>query len=522
MRRAWQQCLLSLALATTLAGVLPAQETAPPPRTLPPEPAPPAPFQAPAPDPCLRPLPINLPTALKLAGARDIDIAAAAARLQVAVAQLQQAEVLWVPSVTAGGDYFRHDGRIQDVQGNVFDTSKGSLMFGLGSGIGSSAVLSLNEAIFAPLAARQVVRAREADLRAAANDAVVAVTRAYFDVQHARGELAGAVEATRRTEELVRRAESLAKGLVPPLEVVRAQTELARRQEAELFARERWRVASADLLRVLRLDPGAQVEPLEPPSLRVELVRLDGPVDDLIALALTNRPELASQQALVQASLRLLRQEKLRPLVPSVLLRGASTPVTGTLGAGIFGGGLNGSLNNFAPRLDVDLQLLWQLDNLGFGNYARVQQRKAENQQALVELFRLQDRIAAETAEAFAQAQLAAQRVAVNERGLRYALESVEKNVAGLSQTRQAGDLVILVIRPQEVVAAIQALAQAYAAYYRSVADSNRAQFQLYRALGQPAELLLPGAAPPADAPECVNLPAPVQSGPGSPSDAPR
>jgi outer membrane protein TolC len=269
------------------------------------------------------------------------------------------------------------------------------------------------------------------------------------------------------------------------------------------LARERWRTASADLLRVLRLDPAAQVEPLEPPHLRIDLVRLDRPVDELIVLGLTHRPELAAQQALVQASLRLLRQERLRPLIPSVLLRGASTPVTGTLGAGVFGGGVNSSINNFGLREDIDLQLLWQLDNLGFGNRARVQQRKAENRLALAELFRVQDRVAAEVAQAFAQAQLAAARVDVMERGVKLAEESVAKNLVGLSQTRRAGDLILLVVRPQEVVAAIQTLAQAYADYYGAVADANRAQFRLYRAMGQPGQTLLddPHGAGPAPAP---------------------
>ena len=39
-------------------------------------------------------------------------------------------------------------------------------------------------------------------------------------------------------------------------------------------ARERWRVASADLARILRLEPTALVEPLEAPHLRVTLVAL--------------------------------------------------------------------------------------------------------------------------------------------------------------------------------------------------------------------------------------------------------
>ena len=335
-----------------------------------------------------------------------------------------------------------------------------------------------------------MVRARQAALQAAANDSLVAVTEAYFTVQQARGELAGAIDATRRAEDLVRRTQKLATSLVPPVEAVRAEAELSRRQQAELLARERWRVASAELLRVLRLDPTTQVDPVEPPHLGVTLVPLETPLDNLIPVALTLRPELASQQALVQASLQLLRQERLRPLIPSLLVRGVSTPASGTLAAGYFAAGTN-SLSNSGGRMDVDVQLLWQLDNLGFGNYARVQQRRAENQQAVVELLRVEDRVAAEVSQALAQAQTATARVGLAGRGLRLAVESAEKNLAGVSQTQRAGDLVVLVIRPQEAVASVQALAQAYTDFYGAVADANRAQFRLYRALGKPAQMLL-------------------------------
>jgi len=136
----------------------------------------------------------------------------------------------------------------------------------------------------------------------------------------------------------------------------------------------------------------------------------DRPVDDLIPVALTSRPELAAQQALVRAALERLRQEKMRPLLPSVLLRGASTPVTGTLAGGTFGGGLNDSINHFGARGDFDLQLLWEFQNLGFGNRARVAEQRAEHQLALLEAFRLQDRVAAEVVQAHAQVVSAAER----------------------------------------------------------------------------------------------------------------
>src|SRR5205807_10408169 len=105
----------------------------------------------------------------------------------------------------------------------------------------------------------------------------------------------------------------------------RARTELSRRRQAIQLARERWGLAGAELARLLRLDPTTVVQPMEPPQLQVTFVDVDKSADELIPIALTNRPELASQQALVQVSLQLLRQERLRPLVPSLLMRGAST-----------------------------------------------------------------------------------------------------------------------------------------------------------------------------------------------------
>jgi hypothetical protein len=186
-----------------------------------------------------------------------------------------------------------------------------------------------------------------------------------------------------------------------------------------------------------------------------------------------------------------LKQERLRPLIPSVLLRGYSTPVTGTLAAGYFGGGSNSSFGNGGVRGDLDLQVLWQFDNLGLGNRAQVHRREAENRLAIIDLFRIQDRVAAEVAQAFAQAQLAARRVGLAEKGVRSALNSADKNLVALGQTKGAGNQVVLLVRPQEAVAAVQALAQAYIDYYGAVADSNRAQFRLYRALGQPSQCML-------------------------------
>jgi outer membrane protein TolC len=160
------------------------------------------------------------------------------------------------------------------------------------------------------------------------------------------------------------------------------------------------------------------------------------------------------------------------------------------LTGGYFGGGINSDLRSFSARSDWDVQLVWELQNLGLGNRARERERQAEYQAALVEAFRVQDRVAAEVAQAHAQVESARQRLADADIGLREAADTLQKSLDGLSQTRRSGELLILVVRPSEAVLAIQGLAQANTDYYTALADYNRAQFRLYRALGQPAQCL--------------------------------
>ena len=430
-------------------------------------------------------LPIDLPSALRLVDARTLDVAVATKRIMQASAQFDQAKYAWLPTITLGTDYMRHDGRFQDAQGNIINPSRTSFM----AGAGINAILTPADAIFAPLAARQIVRSRRFDHDATENNTVLAVAEAYFSVQQARGELAGAEVAVRHAQELLRRTEQLAQGLVPPVEAVRARTELSQRKQAAYAAQERWRVSSADLIRLLRLDPSALVEPVEPAHLQVSLISLEHAIDTLIPVGLRNRPELSSQQALIEATLQRLKQERLRPLIPSLVLRGPATSSPGSFSGGVFGGG-NDAMSKYGGRSDIEVQVVWEFQNLLFGNKAKIKERQADHQVAILEMFRTQDRVAAEIVQAHAQAKSAADRLIDAESGLKDAAESVDKNFQGLSQTRRAGELLILLIRPQEVVAAIQTLARAYGDYYGAVADSNRAQFRLYRALGYPAQFV--------------------------------
>ena len=92
-------------------------------------------------------------------------------------------------------------------------------------------------------------------------------------------------------------------------------------------------------------------------------------------------------------------------------------------------------------------------------------------------------------ARAIARLQTARIRVADTEEEVRQAIESADKNFIGLRQTaRPEGQLLQLVVRPQEVVAAIIALNTAYEQYANAISEYNAAKFDLYHALGEPAQ----------------------------------
>ena len=447
-------------------------------------------LKTPTPEPGDVSLPINLAAALRLADARPLVVAAAQASTWVAQANLRRAQVLWIPTMFIGTCYIRHDGPGPDLINGIpipptknLDQNVNFWYHGAGM---VNQFTQFTDAIFEPLAARQDVQARQADIQTAKNDALQETANAYFRVHQYRGQYAGARDVVDRGEKLVARIDKLSKDLVPKLEVDRAKKLVADLEQRATAAREEWRVASADLTQVLRLDPRAVVVPLEHDHLQVTLVDANRPLDDLIPIALTNRPELASQQALVREVLVRVRQEKLRPFIPTLYLNGFQTP-NEMIQGGFFQTGHGNDLSLGGWRNDVTLQMMWQLDNLGLGNKAKVQQQRSRQSRILVDLFRTQDVVAGDVTRAQARVQSAAIRVTQAERALKQAVITFDGNYEGLEQTTRFDNILVEVYRPQEAVAALDNLRIAYENYFATVAEYNRSQFDLYHALGYPA-----------------------------------
>ncbi len=457
--------------------------------------------------------PINLATALRLSDARPLIVAAAQASVWVAEAQLTRAKVLWVPTLNLGGDYIRHDGGGPDFNKGIMTAPSVNFFY---AGGGLTQYVATTDAIFQPLAARQVLNAQHWGVQAAKNDALLQTADAYFRVHQHRGMFAGALYCVERGRDLVERIAQLSRELVPAVEVDRARNMLADLEQQSVLACQRWRVSSADLTQVLRLDPRAVVVPLESDHLQVTLIDPDRPLPDLHVIALTNRPELASQQALVQAMVQTIRREKGRPLLPTVLINGFQTPYE-LLQAGIFGIGPNTSLNQWTGRFDMSPQLVWQLESMGIGNLARIKEQRGMQSLAIIDFLKTQDMVAGDVTRAQARLQSASLRVEQADRALRTAITTFNGNYEGLRHTTRFGDVLVLVNRPQEVVFALQLMKLAFDEYFTTVADYNRAQFELFRALGYPAQeitfLRPPGSTEPVDTTRPPYLP-PVGNGP--------
>lgn len=434
--------------------------------------------------------PIDLISVLRLAGERDVDIAIARQRISQSMADLERARSLWLPSLFLGPTYYRADGQVQTVTGQVINVNRSSLFLGgtaalpngfpaPASGTGYpqlnslSSVLRISDMIFEPLAARRVVAANRAGLQSRTNNALLEVAEAYLDLQHASGRLAIAREAAANAERLVRVTESYVKaGQGAEADHRRALAELKHQRKNSQMASGQLLVASTNLTRLLVLDTRLVVAPVEPAEAVLCLIPENIPLDDLIIQGLRHRPELAQSRELVEVAIVRLKQARLRPFIPSV---------AATYAGGGLGGGSYSFFGNFGARGDFMASIFWELQHLGFADRAVMRRSAAEKRTADLELVQTEARVAADVASAYEQRLTSSLQIAESRETVTEAVESLNLNLINL----QEGAGLPRSTRPIEVLQPIQALTQARLDYLDSVIAYNRAQFRLKRAIGR-------------------------------------
>jgi outer membrane protein TolC len=415
----------------------------------------------------------------------------------VALRQLAAAQLL--PTLNAGTNLNNHTGTLQSSSGALINVNRGSLYLGLGSGaVGAGTVTipglvwsgNVSAVLFQGLASRQVVRQREFESQAVRNQVLLKVAQGYLDLLLAEGRRAVATKTRAETGEVARITANFAKaGQGRQADADRAATEFEQRTADLVGAESDLVTASARLCQLLGLDPSTRLQPMDGWVVPNPIVPEPIPLLELLAIALTERPELGERQAAIRAAFLELRHAKLLPFSPNVIL-GYS--------AGDFGGGSNlvqqgivqpdGSVlqqsrfGNYADRQDFDVVVYWSLRNLGIGNIALIRLAQSNLRQNELRNLEVLDRIRAEVATAYARTHARYAQIETNERAVKSSMEAFQQDI---TRTKSRVGL------PIEVLDSLRLLGRSRYAYLDAIIDYNRAHFELYVALGQPPANIL-------------------------------
>jgi outer membrane protein TolC len=438
-----------------------------------------------------REVPITLDTVFRLAEQQNPKIALAREKLNESLlAQAQKARV-WLPNVYAGVAYFRHEGGIQDFNGNLVHSSFGALS----PGLNVQGELDLREATFQMIESQRRVLQEQVSRCQINNEVLLDAALTYVDLLTARrGELiARDIEVyEQKLLDLAEKIAKIEKGAAGFVEGVRAT--LSGRGQLLSQLRQKGKASSAKLVYLLGLPPQTVLIPIDPVLAPIELVDVSGGADRLVAQALAQGPCIHELQGILGIiQLGMDKSNSVHNLLPSLQVNAYE---------GGFGAGPGGNLA-WANRLDVTVALRWNLTQLCQSDFLRTTAR-SKQAQALLSYDDLRGKLAA---------------------GVLEATESIyagrEQIGFATSQVRQAGENYRFIDRrldaglqtasPTEVLLSIRSLEQAHFNYLSTIAAHNKAQIRLLLLLGASC----PGGPPPVApvAPVSVPLlPVPVPS----------
>jgi outer membrane protein TolC len=433
--------------------------------------------------------PVDLSTVLQLAETQNPTIALGREAIQEALALQLQARGMLLPSLNAGTMYHLHQGNLQQTTGQILKVEEQSVYFGGGDWtVGSQTVAvpavqifgHVGDAYFAPLVAAQIVASRTAGSRAIENANLLDIAGRYLALVGAEGELYAIRKSEEGLMQVVRATFAFAQtgqGRVGDANRSRSQALLLHSQEFQ--AQENLAVASAELSRMLNLDPSIR---LRTAAGMIEVVQLVDPgyrVEELISMALRARPEAAAAAADISAADYRLKAECARPWLPTISVG---------FSAGGFGGGGNqggdGSLfQNTGGRTDFDVFAVWTLQNLGLGNAALQKQERSVRDDAVARRGLVLNRIGREVADAFVLSEQRKQQLDFVLRRLKTASEGAREEIA---RTRGGQAL------PLEAINSVNLLTDARQELVKAIVAYDLAQFQLFVAIGQTPNAALP------------------------------
>ena len=408
---------------------------------------------------------IDLPTALRLAGAQNLDVQLARQQLAEANAHYESTRLQFFPWLAPGVTYHRRDGNAQAVPaGTISDAHFQSYA----PGATIAAQVELGDAIYQNLAARQLARAAAHSVAAQQQDATLAAASGYLDLAFAQAAVGVAEDALRiATNYEAELDEAVGAGIAFRGDLLRVRVQTERDRAALRQAREQHRVAGAALAQTLHLNPSVELAARDSDLAPLTLVATNALLGALVEQALVARPELKQNTALAAAARNERSGAVYGPLIPTV---GAQAFFGG------MGGGPGGATGSFGNEEDYFVGLSWRIGPGGLFDSGRRQSAEARWKSAQLAGDKWRDAITREVVEAFTRAHSLADQLETTRRELAAAEEAQRLTLA----RKEFGVGVVL-----ENIQAEQDLTRARLDHLRTVAGYVKAEYALRRAAGE-------------------------------------
>ncbi len=409
--------------------------------------------------------PIDLPTTLRLAGARNLDVQLARTVVDEAHADYASAIEGFLPTVVPAASYLRHTGRDQAVDGPLIDVTKHNES----TGVSATAQIPVGEAIFRSLQSRQLIAAADAGQAAQEQDAGLAAAQQYFTLVNSGALVDVVTQALAVSQNYERQLDDAVRiGTAFKGDAVRVQTQTRRLQLDLTRAKQQQKLAATQLAQTLHLDPLVELVPAEREPAPLALMDVNTTPDGLVRTALEKRPELTRSAALIAAAEQARRGALYGPLIPTL---------GGQAFAGEFNGGVGDANLNGGPRRDYGVGLSWKIGPGGILDLGRIRATRAQLTRAEVTDEKLRDAIEREVVDAYTQVQSLFQQL----RDARLNVSAAEETLRLTRGRKQLGVGTVL-----EDIQAQQELLNAHSDLVTIVTQLNQAQYGLMRSVGAP------------------------------------
>ena len=247
---------------------------------------------------------------------------------------------------------------------------------------------------------------------------------------------------------------------------MRAETQTERLQLDLTRARQQQRLAAAQLVETLHLQPTIELIPAEREPAPLALADLNASPDELIRAALQNRPEVARSNALIAAAEDSRRGAIYGPLLPTV---------GGQAFAGQFKGAPGDESDAGGARRDYAVGLSWKVGPGGLFDFGRIRSSGAKLTAAEVSDEKLRDQIGRQVVDGYTRVQSLFEQLRV----ARVNLNSAEETLRPTRQRKQMGVGVVL-----EDIQAQQELLKVPTDLVTIVTELNQQQYALLHSVG--------------------------------------